>query len=97
MSVIVIVNLDVKEESVDELKKYFKEILPDTRSFEGCQGVQLYESKESPTKMTIHAKWTSEDAQKKYMSWRIENGSLEKLMPMLSEHPNLEFYDIVDE
>ena len=39
MSVIAFVNLDVKEESVDELKKYFKEILPDTRSFEGCQGV----------------------------------------------------------
>lgn len=97
MSVIVTVSLDVKEDSVDELKKFFKEILPDTRSFEGCQGVQLYESRESPTKMTIHAKWISEEAQKKYMDWRIENGSLEKLMPMLSEHPNLEVYNIVDE
>ena len=56
MSVIVLVTLDVKEESLDELKKYFKEILPDTRSFEGCQGVQLYESKESLTKLTIHAR-----------------------------------------
>lgn len=97
MSIIAFVNLDVKEESVDELKKYFKEILPDTRSFEGCQGVQLYESKESPTKMTIHAKWTSEEAQKKYMSWRMDTGALEKLMPMLSEPPSLEFYNIVDE
>ncbi len=97
MSVIVTVSLDVKEDSAEELKKYFKEILPDTRSFEGCQGVQLYESKESPTKMTIHSKWTSEEAQKKYMEWRIENGSLEKLMPMLSEHPNLQVYNIVDE
>ena len=97
MSVIVLVYLDVKEESVEELKKYLKEILPDTRSFEGCQGVQLYESKESPTKITIHAKWTSEEAQKKYMSWRIDTGALDKLMPMLSEQPNLEFYNIVDE
>ena len=97
MSVIVLVNLDVKEESVEELKKYLKEILPDTRSFEGCQGVQVYESKESPTKMTIHTKWTSEEAQKKYMSWRIDTGALDKLMPMLSEQPNLEFYNIVDE
>jgi quinol monooxygenase YgiN len=97
MSVIVLVSLDVKDGSVEDLKKYFKEILPDTRSFEGCQGVQLYENQESPTKMIIHAKWTSEDAQKKYMEWRIENGSLEKLMPMLSEQPNLQFYNIVDE
>ena len=97
MSVIVLVNLDVKEEFVGELKKYFKEILPGTRSFEGCQGVQLYESKESPTKITIHAKWTSEEAQKKYMSWRMDTGALDKIIPMLSEPPNLEFYNIVDE
>jgi quinol monooxygenase YgiN len=97
MSVIAIVSLDVKKELVEELKKYFKEILPDTRSFEGCQGVQLYESQESPTKMTIHAKWTSEEAQKKYMEWRIDNGSLEKIIPMLSEHPNLQLYNIIDE
>ena len=97
MSVIVLVNLDVKEEFADELKKYFKEILTGTRSFEGCQGVQLYESKESPTKMTIHAKWTSEEAQKKYMSWRMDTGALDKIIPMLSEPPNLEFYNIIDE
>lgn len=34
---------------------------------------------------------------KKHMEWRIESGSLEKLMPMLSEHPNLEQHIIVDE
>ena len=97
MTVIVLVNLNVKEESIDELKTYFKEILPDTRSFEGCQEVQLYQNKESPTKMTIHSKWTSDEAQKKYMSWRIDTGSLDKIIPMLSDHPNLEFYDIIDE
>ena len=97
MSVIVLVNFDVKEESIEELKKYLKEILPDTRSFEGCQGVQLYESRETPTKMTIHAKWTSEEAQKKYMSWRMDSGALDKVIPMLSEAPSLEFYNILDE
>ena len=97
MSVIVTVSLDVKEDSVDELKEFFREILPDTRAFEGCEEVQLYESKESQTKMVIHAKWTSEEAQKKYMEWRMENGLLEKLMPMLSGHPDLQFYNIVNE
>ena len=97
MSVIVIVNMSVKNESLEEFKKYFKEILPDTRSFEGCQGVQLYENTESPTKLTIHAKWTSKEAQKKYMTWRMETGSLDKLAPMLSEPLSMQFYNIVDE
>ena len=97
MSVVVIMNLTVKEESLDEVKKYFKEILPDTRSFDGCEGVQLYESKEKRTKLTIHAKWVSEEAQKKYIEWRMETGALEKLMPMLSDPPSMQMYGIVDE
>ena len=97
MSVVVIVNMSVKDESLDEIKKYFKGILPDTRSFEGCQGVQLYENKESPTKLIIHAKWDSEETQKKYMAWRVETGLLDKLTPMLSEPLSMQFYNIVDE
>jgi len=97
MSIIVIMNLTVNDESLEEVKKYFKEILPDTRSFEGCQGVQLYESEEEPTKLTIHAKWISKEAQKKYIEWRMETGTLEKLMPMLSDPPNMQVHGIIDE
>ena len=82
---------------MEELKKHLKEILPDTRSFEGCQGVQLYQNKESPTKFTIHAKWISEEAQKKYIAWRMETGALDKLSTMLSGHFDMQLYNIVDE
>ena len=97
MSVAVILKLAVKEESAEELKKYLKEILPDTRSFEGCQGVQLYENKESPTKMIIHSKWISEEADKKYMAWRTETGVFDKVAPMLTDPPSLELYNIIDD
>ena len=97
MSIVVLFSMSAKEESLEELKKYLKEILPDTRSFEGCQGVQLYENKESPTKVTIHAKWVSEEAQKKYVAWRMETGALNKLMTMLSEPASMPFYNIIDE
>jgi len=91
------VNLSIKEKSVEDFKKFFKEIIPDTRSHQGCQGVQLYQSKESPTKFTIHAKWVSEEAQKNYMVWRMETGSFDKLQPMLSEPFSMKIFDIVDE
>lgn len=97
MSVIVIFNISAKDESLEDLKKYLKEILPDTRSFEGCEGVQLYENKETTTKLTLHAKWTSEEAQKKYIAWRMETGDFDKLSSMLSEPPSMQYYDIVDE
>ena len=96
MSVIVLVNLSIKEKSLEDFKNFFKKIIPDTRSYEGCEGVQLYQNKENPTKFTIHGKWKSVDAQKKYMAWRMEIGSFDKLQPMLSEPFSMQLYDIVD-
>ena len=97
MSVIVIINLSAKDESVEEIKKFLKESLPDTRSFEGCQGIQLYVSIESPSKLVLHEKWTSEEAFKKYIAWRAETRALDRLAPMLSETFNPEFYQIIGE
>lgn len=97
MSIIVLVKISAKEEHLEELKQYFKKILPETRSYEGCQGIHLYENKETPTKLIIHAKWTSEEAQKKYISWRMETGEFDKLSPMLSEPLSMQYYDIVYE
>ena len=97
MSVIVIINLSAKDESVEELKKFLKENLPDTRSFEGCQGVQLYSSIESPSTLALPETWESEEAHKKYRSWRRETGAEDKLGSMLTEPLVMQFYDIVDE
>ena len=97
MSIVVIVNFSVKTESLEEVTKYLKEILPDTRSFEGCEGVELYQNTEFSNKLTIRAKWISEDAQKKYIAWRMETGAMNKLISMLSEPPNMQYYSIIDE
>ena len=91
------VNLSIKEGSIEDFKKFFAEIIPDTRSHQGCQGVQLYQSKETPTKFTIHAKWNSEEEQNSYMKWRMEQGSFEKLEPMLSAPFSMQSYEIIDE
>lgn len=97
MSIVVIVNFTAKEESIEDLKSYFKKILPDTRSYEGCEGVQLYQDMDSPTKFTIQAKWTSKEAQQKYISWRMESGEFEKLGSMITDSFSMDYYDIIDE
>lgn len=97
MSIVVLFQMSAKEESLEELIKYFKEILVETRSYEGCQGVHLYQNKETPTKLTIHAKWVSEEAQKKYIAWRMETGEFDRLNSMLTEPPSMQYYDIIDE
>ena len=97
MSIVVFVNFTAKNDSIDELKSYFKKILPDTRSYEGCEGVDLYENSESTTKFTIQAKWSSKEAQQKYMAWRMETGEFDNLSTMISGPPTIDYYNIVDE
>ena len=97
MSIVVLFQMSAKKESLEKLIKYFKKILVETRSYEGCQGVHLYQSKETPTKLTLHAKWISEEAQKKYIAWRMETGEFDKLNSMLTESPSIQYYDIIDE
>lgn len=97
MSIVVFVNFTAKNDSIDELKSYFKKILPDTRSYEGCEGVHLYENSESTTKFTIQAKWSSKEAQQKYMAWRMETGEFDNLSTMISGPPTIDYYNIVDE
>ena len=90
-------DLFVKDGSIEELKKFLKENLPETRAFDGCQGVHLYSSDESPLKLVIHEKWNSEDAYKKYLSWRMKTDSINYFLSMLSESLNPQFYHILDE
>jgi quinol monooxygenase YgiN len=97
MSIVVLFQMNAKKESLEELIKYFKAILVETRSYEGCQGVHLYQNKDIPTKLTLQAKWVSEEVQKKYIAWRMETGEFDKLNSMLSEPPSMQYYDIIDE
>ena len=42
MSVTLIAVLKIKPEMVSESKSFMNEIIPDTRAFDGCQGIQIY-------------------------------------------------------
>ena len=42
MSVMVLVEMQVKPEAVNELKGLLKQTLPDTRAYAGCQGIDIY-------------------------------------------------------
>ena len=96
MSIIVIIELSVKDDSVEELKKYLKDALPDTRVFEGCKGVQLYSNVKSPSDFVLHEKWASDEAYKKYFAWRLETGAVDKLGSMCSNSLSPQIYNIID-
>jgi quinol monooxygenase YgiN len=96
MSVTVLFEVQSKPENIDELKSTFKNILPDTRSYDGCQGVNVVGNQEDPCNVVLVQTWASRQHYEKYLAWRTETGAIEKLVPMLSKPPSIRYYDNID-
>lgn len=96
MSVTVLFEVQSKPENVDELKSTFKNILPDTRSYDGCQGVNVVGNQEDPCNVILIQTWASRQHYEKYLAWRTETGAVKKLGPMLSKPPSIRYYDNID-
>lgn len=93
MSVIVLLEVQSKPESLLELTTTLEHILTDTRAFEGCQGVQVTANQGDSCNLILIEKWESRQHHEKYMGWRTETGALEALGAMLSQPPSIRYFD----
>ena len=82
MKNLVIVSFPAKSESLEKLKEAMKRALPDTRSFEGCLSVNTF-IEESTNTIHLIEDWETLDHQATYLNWRVENGLLTDLDPLL--------------
>jgi quinol monooxygenase YgiN len=96
MSVNVILEVQSKPECIEELKTTFKNILPDTRSYDGCIGVQVVGNQDDALNLILLETWETRQQYEKYLGWRDETGALEALGAMLSQPPSIRYYDNLD-
>lgn len=96
MSITVLLELQAKPEAADELKAVFKEILPDTRAYDGCQGVDVFGNMDDGSNLVLYERWDTRQHYETYLAWRTETGALEKLSAMLAGPPSIRYYDRVD-
>jgi len=93
MSINVILEVQAKPENLDELKSTLEAILPDTRKYAGCVSVDVVVNQENPLNIILLEVWESREHQEKYFQWRAETGALDALGAMLSQPPNLRYFD----
>jgi quinol monooxygenase YgiN len=93
MGVNVILEVQSKPESIDELKSTFKKILPDTRNYDGCISVEVIENQDDPLNIILLEVWVSREHQENYFQWRVETGAVEALGTMLSQPPSIKYFD----
>ncbi len=98
MSIAVLLELQVKpeSESVGDMKAYLKEILPDTRAYDGCEGLDVYGNMDDTGNLVLYELWASRPQYEKYLGWRSETGVVDKLGSMLAGPPSIRYFDPVD-
>lgn len=96
MSTLVLVEGPVKTEDIPKMKAYMAEILPDTRKYDGCQGVELYFNMDDQDSMILVEYWDSRAHHEKYVGWRMETGVMEKIGSMLAGQPIIRYFERTD-
>ena len=96
MSVRITLELEAKPDSVDQLMTFMKEILPDTLSFPGCEGLEFCRNQDTPENMLFIESWATRGDYEKYLAWRSETGVLGSLGEWLAAPPNARYYDLVE-
>jgi quinol monooxygenase YgiN len=96
MSVTVLFDAQVKPEAVEQMKATLKAILPETRSYKGCLGIDIFCNLEDGNNLVFHERWESRQHHAKYVAWRTETGVMAKLGAALVAPPRIRYFERVD-
>ena len=95
--VIVNLQLKIKPEKREEFLVWFKELLPDTRKYDGCSELNLCSLASEPDAVDVISKWESQEKYDTYLAWRDEDGTLATLGDFVSTDPAFRFLTVDQE
>jgi quinol monooxygenase YgiN len=96
MSIVVLLDFRVKPDVVEESLQFFKKILPETRAYQGCEGVDVYNNDDDPTNIIFYERWQSKQHYQKYFEWRTQSGFMEKFGEKLAGPPTIRYFNRKD-
>lgn len=95
MSVTVFLELTAKPGLSAELAAFVADMLPVTRTAQGCEGLVIVRSHRDDHTFAVVQTWRSRELYLAYSNWRQERGDLAPFPRLLDRPPRLEFYDIL--
>ena len=96
MSVLVLLEVQVKPEAIADMKSYLAKILPETRAYDGCQGIDVYTNTEDKGNFVAVEYWNTRTQHQKYSTWRAEKGDMDKIGTMTAGPPKIRYYERID-
>ena len=96
MSVSVLVEGILKDEFELAFPELCAEAFVVTRSFDGCQKIHLNLDIENEKSFVLNEVWDSEEHYRKYLNFRIQDGTIDLIKDMCSEGPNIRIFQVKD-
>ena len=96
MSTTVILEIRTNPGTANEMLTMLKDILPDTRNYDGCVSVDVFQNQDDADTLIIMGKWQSKVHFETYLDWRNETGIFERFSEMIEGPPNTHFFNDTD-
>ena len=96
MATRVILDVKGKPGTGNELIAFFRSILPETRSHEGCTSVEALQNSDDADNVVLVEVWETREQYEKYLAWQRERGTSDRLMEALAEPPIIRHFDVTD-
>ena len=92
MSILVLLEAQIQPDKIADMKSSLEQMLPETRGYDGCQGIDAHFNVNEPGNMVVVEQWESRSHHEKYLQWRTETGVMAKLASMLEGPPNMRYF-----
>jgi quinol monooxygenase YgiN len=92
MTVLVMLEAEVKSEKVAEMPALLAALLPSTRSFAGCGKVNAFLSQDG-RKLLLVEDWATKEDYEKYGAWRVTTDHGKQLIAMMAGPPDIRYFD----
>ena len=89
MSVIAVLEFRLRPETLSEGLPALHEVLQETRTFAGCQSLEVMVDQEDAAHLVVVEHWESMEADEAYRAFRAGAGAPVALGPYLAGAPNL--------
>ena len=96
MAVIVTASVTIKLDKVAEAIAFMKERLPDTRSADGRQFLEVSVDRDRPEVLFSYSRWDSIEHYETYTAWRTETGVMAAFGEFVTEPLVTTFYETID-
>ena len=96
MAITVILEAEAKPGTGNDFLETLKEVLPGTRSYDGCLELNAYQNQDNSDVMVLVGRWESKEHYEKYLGWRQERGDMELLAGAIVGEPSIRFFDLTE-